>query len=468
MDKLETEVLEFIQENIPIDAGDTILVGVSGGADSVALFRALYALRDRLAVDIHVVHVEHGIRGEDSVGDAMFTSELVESVGVPIDVCHVNVPSYSKENGLSEEEAARILRYRAFRDVKSRLEQEGKRVYIAVAHHKEDSVETFLLQLLRGTGLKGLSGLRPVREDVIRPLLNFEKKELLEYLKRLDQPYRTDETNFDDDILRNRMRHSVLPELKGMNAKAFDHILHSAKIIAEAEGYISKSAKLILSECSEDKISCEKLLGLDEVLRKQVILEMVRKAVTRGKDVSARQIQAIDRLIAGPDSKFINLSNGIQAVKKSGYIEIREQSLEDEAPECNEEYFFSKPKVGEKVTIDTREYTIEVEAVDRKTAPQIQESKCTKWFDYDKIETNLCLRNREAGDYFRIDEDNTQLLRRYFINEKISPEKRATALLLVNNQEIYWAVEHRSGFGLKITDETKKLLRISARRKENE
>ena len=468
MDRLEIQVLEFIKQNIPIDPGDVVLIGVSGGADSVALFRALYAIREKLEIELHVVHVEHGIRGEDSIGDAAFTSELVESVGLPIDVCHVDVPAYSSEFGLSEEEAARILRYRAFRQVKERIEASSRKVHIAVAHHKEDSVETFLLQLIRGTGLKGLSGLRPVRDDVIRPLLNLEKRDLVEYLNRLGQDYRTDETNFDDEILRNRMRHTILPELKGMNARAYDHILHSARIIDEAERYISKCANAIIDECEGGRIMCSRLLELDDVLRTQVILELVRRATTRGKDVSAKQIKAIDALTRGADSKTINLSNGIRALKKDGALYIVPDAEIGEALVKCENHIFFKPKLGEMITIDTIDYEIEVEAFERKNVAEIQESKYTKWFDYDKIETNLCLRNRQEGDFLQLADDKSQLLRRYFINEKIPAGERTTALLVANNQEIYWVVGYRTGFGTKITDGTTKILRISARRKENE
>ncbi|MCR4782525.1 MAG: tRNA lysidine(34) synthetase TilS [Lachnospiraceae bacterium] len=470
MDRVEEEVLSFIKSSIGLKKGDTVIVGVSGGSDSVALFRILYAIKDELGINLHVVHVEHGIRGEESIYDASFTSELVGEYDVDIDVCNVKVPKYAKENGMSEEEAARVLRYKAFRDVKNRLLKKNKNVYIAVAHHKEDSVETVLLQLIRGTGLKGLTGLRPVRDDVIRPLLNLEKSELIAYLDRLGQNYRIDKTNFDDEIQRNRIRHEILPILKDMNNKAMDHILHSASIVMEAERHIAEEGRFFSGKyCKDNIIDCEKICELDSVLRRQVILEALRNTETRGKDVSAKQIVAIEKLCFGEDKKSINLSGRLIATRKNGKIVISTENDVISTKNDNFDISLERFTIGEKKSFDVLGYHIEISLMRKEEADAFPESQYTKWFDYDKIVSNLHLRNRRTGDYFVIDsEDRTQLLRRFMINEKIPSEDRNSIVLLASDNRIHWAIGYRVGYDSRVTDETENILLISARRKENE
>ncbi len=469
MDRIESKVLNFINDSIGLKRGSTVLVGVSGGPDSVALFRIMYNLKSALGIDLHVVHVEHGIRGEDSMRDAEFTANLVEEFHVPYSVVHVDVPAFSKEMGMSEEEAARVLRYRAFREEKAKLATCDREVFIAVAHHKEDSVETLLLQLVRGSGLKGITGLKAVRDDVIRPLLPLAKEELLEYLKRIGQDYCVDKTNFDDDISRNRIRHDVLPVLKEINLKAMDHILHSGQIVLEAEEYISKQAICWLENNeSEEGVDTKAFSELESVLKKQVVLEYLRKTETHAKDISAKQIEAVVSLMGGPNGKSVDLSGGLVARKQNDRLKVLQSGTEAERSEL---FDVEIPELsdGETKTIDVAEYRVEMEVFSDWKNREKPEMPYTKWFDYDKIKSNLHLRNRAEGDFVTIDkEGHTQKLRRFFINEKVPQDERDESLLLARDSEVIWIVGRRVGAGFEVTDNTKRTIEIIVRRERNE
>ena len=192
-----------------------ILVAVSGGADSLALLLSLQEVAEEMGLIISALHVEHGIRGEESMSDAAFVEDLCDKEKIPLRVVHVDAKGLADEEKLSIEEAARILRYQALKEA---AREEG--AVIAVAHHMEDQVETILLHLLRGSGGEGLAGMRTFdRQDgiaIIRPLLHISRKEIESYLALRGQEYCTDSTNQDDRNPRNRIRHDILPIFEQM------------------------------------------------------------------------------------------------------------------------------------------------------------------------------------------------------------------------------------------------------------
>ena len=183
----------FINAHGMIKNGDHVVAGVSGGADSICLLRVLLCLRTALGYTVSVVHVEHGIRGSDSLRDAAFVKGFCEKRGVECTVCGCQVPEYAKAHGMSEEEAGRQLRYAAFDSEKKRYP--GRRVRISVAHNLGDQAETMLFHITRGTGISGLGGMAPVRGDIIRPLLCTGRDEIEKYLADIGQPFCVDCTN---------------------------------------------------------------------------------------------------------------------------------------------------------------------------------------------------------------------------------------------------------------------------------
>ena len=203
---LEKQVKEYCDRHQMLERGDRVVLGVSGGADSVCLLFVLLALRRELDLQLHVVHVNHGIRIEAGE-DAAYVSALCEAHQVPFYLYEKDIPALAKEWSCSEEEAGRRVRYEAFEEV---LRQQCCQK-IAVAHNSNDRAETMLFHLFRGTGLTGLAGIRPVRGQIIRPLLCVDRAQIETYLTEKQISYRHDATNDCDDYTRNKIRHHILP-----------------------------------------------------------------------------------------------------------------------------------------------------------------------------------------------------------------------------------------------------------------
>lgn len=236
MDALMLEIKRYIEANQLIRPGDGVVVGLSGGPDSVFLLYALHTLQLRMGFTLRAVHVHHGIRGAEADRDEAFSEKLCAKLEIPFQAVHVAAPAYAAQHGLSLEEAARILRYEALEAARQQLGQ-TRVAWIAVAHHLDDQAETVLHNLVRGAGLRGLAGMENRRNHVIRPLLSIKREDILKWLKQYDIPYVTDSTNADPHYTRNRIRSTVLPELREINPEASAHIAHSAALLREADAY---------------------------------------------------------------------------------------------------------------------------------------------------------------------------------------------------------------------------------------
>lgn len=208
---LEQKALCALRQYSLFSQGDRIAVGVSGGADSVALLRFLAALRPQFGWDLVVCHIHHGLRGAEADRDECFVRALAEQLGLPCAVSRIDAAALALRDHISVEEAGRTARYAFF----AQTAGEGGR--IATAHTLDDSIETVLMNLVRGTGLRGLCGIPRIRGNIVRPLLDCTRAEVEDYLGALGQPYRTDSTNLTDDYTRNRIRHDILPRLCALN-----------------------------------------------------------------------------------------------------------------------------------------------------------------------------------------------------------------------------------------------------------
>lgn len=220
MVQLVKKVSQFINTNGLPTNESRMLVTVSGGADSVALLRILLMLR----YECHVVHCNFHLRGEESNRDELFVKNLCEQLSIPCDVISLDTKEYARKNALSIEMAAREQRYEAFE--KLRIEKGCD--YIAVAHHMEDSAETILLNLIRGTGITGLTGIAPLMGKIVRPLLGVKRQEIEDFLRSISQPYVTDSTNESDEFARNKVRNRIIPAMEEINPAAVDNIIRTA------------------------------------------------------------------------------------------------------------------------------------------------------------------------------------------------------------------------------------------------
>ncbi len=467
------DVRREIEEGKVIQAGDLVLVGVSGGADSVCLLLVLLEYREKLAFSVQVVHVEHGIRGEESIADARFVEALCQRLEVPCLVYMVDVPAYAKEHHMGLEEAARELRYACFFRAAEQADAPAKK--IALAHHADDNAETMLFQLVRGSGVRGLGGMRQRRVlgegiTLIRPLLNMTRAEIEAYLHARGETYRIDATNRDTDYSRNRIRHKVLPQLVQVNRQAVMHMAQSAKQLTELADYLEEEASRIAAQsCVKKEGAC--LIGLElfekypVVLQREVLHSMLGEMAGSHRDIGSVHIEEVKHLAALQVGRRISLPYGLTAERvyegvllrvgqaaesrTDAVYEIRLEELEGQKE--GEWYVFSLPE-GQ---LRLRVYNFCGET------QEIHKKKYTKLLNYDKIKYSLQVRKRAGGDYLTIDEmGHKKKLKEYFIEEKVPREKRDEMWLLTVGAHVLWVIGGRISADYKIDLNTKKVLEV--------
>ncbi len=479
------KVQEYLKQYHMVSPGDEVLIGLSGGADSVCLFRIFQKLQQTMGFSMEVIHVEHGIRGEDSVNDAEFVENLCEEYGVPFHLFSVDVPAYAKEHHMGHEEAARVLRYQKFCEYAKSEAKAGKQVKIALAHHMDDNAETILFQMIRGSGLTGVCGMRPVRKDqdgvcYIRPLLCVERGEIEQYLQAHGQAYCTDATNADIEYSRNRIRNCILPELCKLNDQAILHMNQTARRLMDVKEFLDQetdilSDEMIVRQGNQVSFSIEKLETLQPAIAQELVRRAIFLAAGKQKDITSTHVQGVMGLTDLQSGRQVHLPYGIQARREYDRVILDklentgdqwEQHVEAETLEALQKDCMTNPhgmSRMETIILDDNRGTISFRVrqfLDNKE--EIPKKPYTKWLDYDMIKSGFLLRNRHSGDFFYTDSmGHRKKLKEYFINEKIPSEQRQQMILLANQSEIFWIVGGRISDTCKITGETNYILEIN-------
>lgn len=454
---MKEKVGNYIKEHHMVEKDGRILAAVSGGADSLCLLLLLHELRDELGFTLCAIHVEHGIRGEESLRDAAFVEKTCGEYGIPCKVCRCKALEYAREKGQTVEEAARELRYGLFQEAA----QEFGADRIAVAHNQNDCAETMLFHLARGTGLKGLRGILPVRGQVIRPLLCIGRREIEEYLARRGQAFCVDRTNGELLYARNKIRHQALPPLVEVNANAVSHMFRTAELVSEA-------AELVRDLCvraretyacqREEGMHISKELLLEPLLvQRETLLGLLSEMAGNGKDIAMVHVQQLMDLFARQNGRAVDLPYGVRARRTyRGILLERREAEPKEGPWCRE------ISAGECVYLPSYGYELYTRLLDKfPQNEEIPKKMYTKWFDYDKIKGTMRLRTRQEQDYLVIDaKGSRKKLKKYFIDEKIPEYRRDSVLLLADDAHILWVVGHRISEDVKVTEHTKRILEI--------
>ena len=471
------KVLNYVKKYRMIEEKDTIIAGVSGGADSVCLLFMLLQIREQIPFHLAVVHVNHGIR-EDAGEDAAYVKELCEKYGLPFYLTEVKLKKYAKEEGLSEEEAGRKIRYRAFEAALkeelalqgiSEAENKGK---IAVAHNSNDRAETMLFHLFRGTGLTGLSGIKPVNGKIIRPLLCLTRSEIEAWLAKQKISYRTDSTNARDIYTRNKIRHHILPYAEEEICQgAVFHMNRTADDLLEAEEFIKKQTLLVKRKCvcyekKEEgltiKIDIPVLFEQEEYLQGRILLSCLEDITKGRKDITSVHIADIKKLFQGNGSGEIHLPYGITVYRKYNVgmmITKGKQRKEEYASAGNSysAYQISPPCSLWVPGLENVEFTV----FPYEKTENIPQKTYTKWFDYDKITRSIVFRVREKGDYLTINKEmDRKSLKDYFINEKIPKEERKSFYVLAEGSHILWVPGYRISEYYKVSENTLHVLQV--------
>ena len=474
MDKKLEKIENYIKNYQMIEHGDKVITGVSGGADSVCLLLALCALREKLDFEVIVCHVNHELRGEEAAQDEAYVEMLCRKLQAPFFAFHENVELIAKNRKESLEEAGRSVRRQAFEQLCK--EQGGTK--IATAHHRNDNAETMLLNMARGTGIRGLCGIRPVYGKWIRPLLELSREEIEQWLGEQGISYCMDETNQEDEYTRNRIRHHVIPVLEEqVNTKTVEHFGQLSEQMEEIYEYLEQQTdqawKSCVKQSNEQKkksrilIKAEEMRQIQGVIKKFLVQRAVCEAAGAQKDIESRHIQAVLDLFGRQTGRQIDLPYGLTAKRVyDGVLLVKEKKQpagQREGRNTESEFPVGLQIPGEIQIPGTNLkisccITDENEKISAKEMPQKSYTKC---FDYDIIKSSLCVRYRQPGDYLTIDRDGRKKkLKSYFIDEKIPKEERDTQLLIAEGSHIVWIPGRRMSSYYQVGDQTKKILKI--------
>ena len=475
------KVKRYLTEHEMIRGGDVILAGVSGGGDSMAMLGMLRNYQQEVAFALCAVHVHHGIRGEEADRDEQLVEEMCRKWNIPFLSYHYPVPQIAKEQKTGLEEAGRMVRQDAFKRAKtdyfcrfqrakSQEAENGKRscsIRIALAHNENDVAETLVHNLCRGTGLKGLAAILPVRGTVIRPVLCLKKEEILRYLKEEKIPYVTDSTNLTDDYTRNKIRHKILPLLEEINPAAIRHMAETAELAEQTAAYMERQGKKLVLQYAKEMENgfflAEEFWKEEPVLLPYGILDLFEKMAGRRKDFTAAHVKSVCELSGLQVGRKICLPYGLEAEQTYGGILFEKAKKAGKHAEKIHGSSFNE-LAGRDLLVPGetvwKDHIFSAKII-LNESQKIEEKTYTKWFDYDRIKQELSIRTRLQGDFLVVDEKGSRKkLNRYFIDEKIPSRERDRIPLLACGSEILWVVGGRINEAYKITPRTRRILEI--------
>ncbi len=493
--KLESyqEMKAFCEKNHLLEKGDRVLVAFSGGADSVYLTLALLALSREWDFDVELIHVNHQIRGKEADRDEAFCESFAKEHGIRLHICRGNVPKMVQDQKYSLEEAARIYRYQCIEET---ADQYGFQK-VAVAHHQDDQAETVLFQMLRGSGVRGMGGMRPQNGRYIRPLLFLRHDQIVHELGQIGQPWCEDSTNQEADCSRNSIRLNILPMLEEtVNSRASEHLARAAAQMQEVQAFLEEELKKRLPELVADfsgeafggreglRAGIREVEALPGVLRREFAHWMITEAAGRQKDITGRHVEALLALAEGESGKRIDLPYGLTAGRdydilwirrgKPEQADRREPGSGESSEGVNAVYPCWKPGQiepgsvavtginGQKMRFfcERKNFFEAFEDNERK----IPKNNCTKWFDYAKICGMLEFRHPGEGDFLWLDErgDHKKPLNRLLIDRHIPREDRDRIWVLADGKHVVWIPElDRVSAGYYVSDGTEEILCIN-------
>ena len=396
--------------------GKTVAVAVSGGEDSMALLHFTANFCARFRIKTVALNVEHGIRGENSLRDSAFVKDYCKTHGIPLLEYKVDAPKKAKADKIPLEQAARILRYECFFDaVKS-----GKCEAVFTAHHSSDNLESVLFNLFRGTGIKGLSGIRDYNNVIYRPFVKVSKAEISEYVKQNAIPYVNDETNSCDDYTRNFLRHNVIPKIKEVFPEAEKSVLRLSETLKEESEFLDTLAKETLT--SRDGSFYIPTDTPKAVMARAVIIALKNLGLVR--DYEKTHVDDVCALTEKENGKTVSLPLGIKAAKEYNRITIfKDRACEDETV---------------AVPFTTGLHALNGRTISVLPCGKISDEELKKGFyaDLDKIPDGAEIRFRKKGDRFTKFGGGTKSLSDYFTDKKIPLKDRDGILLVADKSDV--------------------------------
>ncbi len=471
----KNKLLRIVEQTIAayrmFEPNDKVLVGVSGGPDSVALLRVLVTLAPRFSLKLGIAHLNHSLRLQDADDDAKFVESLAGEYGLPFHLHKADVRKYQLEKKLSLEEASRRMRYAFFMDVaaSNRFDK------IALGHHCDDNAELVLMNLFRGSGPLGIAGIPPVRSGkIVRPFIKLRRTDIIEYLKLKKLKYVSDRSNLDQRHLRNRVRHHLIPLLEtSYNPNIIATLNRLASIISFEEEWMDEVVQPVfdaaVSNIRENTVTLA-VSGL-EGLHTAALRRIIRKAIARIKGnlrrITFAHIDAVIRLLESrraygtldlPDQVRVKRRKDVLLISKEKKA-LRDLDLKSDADETPAyEYIIDMPG---KIFIPEIDAQVKLSEMRPENRPDFS---CTGhqagFFDMDRLSFPLIIRNFRPGDRFKpLGMSGTQKLKDFFINHKVPRTQRAKCPILISRGKIIWVVGYRIDESVKVMPSTGNILK---------
>jgi len=453
---IEEKFLETIKEYQLLEPGDLVVVGVSGGADSTALLHLLHAHQKTLGISLQVAHLNHMLRKGEAELDANFVKGLAQKLNLPAVVEAINVEEMAKKEKLGIEEAARMARYQFFERV---AEQIGAQK-IAVGHTADDNVETFLMRLLRGSGLRGLCGIPPKRGKIIRPLIKIWRREIEEYVGKLKLVPRRDHTNYESKYLRNSVRLKLIPQLKIYNLNIKEVLLQTILLLTGDYFYLEDEAKKALEQMESSENDQQVVLDLKafktlpRALQKYSLRLAIEKIKGDLKELGFVHFRDILRQLDSSEKWELHLPGEILIMGKEGKIILCQKSL---PPSFAKSFRYPLPIPGE----------IEIKEVEKKVRSSLVEkmeqeiNSNVAFVDYQALGKEVVVRSKMTGDRFcPLGMKGTKKLQDFFIDEKIPFEEREKIPIVESGGKIIWVGGWRLDERARVTEKTKKIVKF--------
>ncbi len=431
---MKAKLLSYCQAEALFSPGDRVICAVSGGADSMALLHCLHSLSSTLELTVEAAHFNHRLRGAESDGDEAFVADFCHRNQIPLHLGSEDVSAYSRCHHLGIEEAARQCRYAFFRSLDG---------IIATAHNADDHLETVLMHLIRGSGLRGLCGIPPKRDNIVRPLLCAGREDILTYLEQNRLTYREDSSNNSLSYTRNRIRHQLLPLLRAENPEVAQRVLQQSKLLRAEDRYLDAEAHSLLQKDAEGSFAIAPLLSAPDPMEKRALRLMVGAYLEQ--DVSLAHIEALQKLIRSTNpSAQVDLPRGLIAFRIYDRISFRQGS----------------PLILPRIPLQVPGETV-IPGTHWKIFCKIQKNfiKMTNTpfhfaIKYDMISaTVLQVRSRQTGDHLQLPHGHSKSLKKLMIDRKIPRKDRdllpvitdGTNILAVAGLGIHWACRPQEG-----------------------
>jgi tRNA(Ile)-lysidine synthase len=437
-----------------LGSGESVLVGLSGGPDSVCLLHLLCRLKEKFALTLHAVYVDHNLRPDETPAERDFCRDLCERLGVNFTVKSIDVSTLADEKGLNKQEAARVLRYAAFEETAFEL----KAGRIALAHNADDQLETVLMRFLRGAGPRGLSGMPAKRGMIVRPLIGVERSEIERFLCEESISFVVDSSNLRNDYFRNRIRRELVPIMRQMNPSLAGTVADTVSILREEERYfdliVTKTLMKMISRKTARRI--ELFLSPMEIMDKVILRRVLRRAIEETDSLRGMSFTHIEDIIGlvkhGPSGGRLSLPRGIRVIK--GYALL---IITSEKPVRIDEYELLPPR-----EVAVRGAGLVIRADIRDYAGDVGDGRSSVLLDAGVMEFPLKVRPRAAGDFFfPMGFGKRKKLQDFFVDAKVPRDERDAVPIIVSGSDIVWIAGHRADERFKVKEDTKRFLRLS-------